>query len=364
MTEILCTNCHRPYPEQGIPYRCPSCGGIYDYASSLSYDPDKIEPNLPGIWRYRHSFGLPVDAPIIHLGEGNTPLVWAEAYSKQVAFKLESLNPTGSFKDRGSAPLVSFLKSRGAVATVEDSSGNAGASFAAYAVRAGILARIYMPDSASGPKRRQIEAYGAEVVRIIGPRSNAADAVRRATDAGAVYASHAYLPFNLPGYATIAYELVEQLGQAPGTVISPVGQGGLLLGIARGFAALKQANCITNIPVLVGVQARACAPLWALFAYGQAGLALVSEETTLAEGVRVSHPLRGDLLLRTVEACWGLFVAVNEEDILPGRDELTHRGLYVEPTSAIVWNGLKQVITKVPEPIVVLLTGNGLKSDQ
>jgi threonine synthase len=364
MTEILCTNCQRPYPEQDIPYRCPSCGGIYDYASSLSYDPDKIEPNLPGIWRYRHNFGLPVDAPIIHLGEGNTPLVWVEAYNKQVAFKLESLNPTGSFKDRGSAPLVSFLKSRGAVTAVEDSSGNAGASFAAYAVRAGIRARIYMPDSTSGPKRRQIEAYGAEVVRIIGPRSNAADAVRRATDAGAVYASHAYLPFNLPGYATVAYELVEQLGQAPGTVISPVGQGGLLLGITRGFAALMQANCITNIPVLVGVQARACAPLWALFAYGQAGLALVSEETTLAEGVQVSHPLRGDLLIRTVESSRGLFVAVNEEDILPGRDELTHRGLYVEPTSAIVWNGLKQVVTKVPEPIVVLLTGNGLKSEQ
>jgi threonine synthase len=220
-----------------------------------------VEPALPGIWRYRHTFGLPEAAPQISLGEGSTALVWTEAFGRQVAFKCEFQNPSGSFKDRGSATLVSFLCSRGVHEAVEDSSGNAGASFAAYAARAGIKARVYVPESASGPKRRQIEAYGAQVVAVPGPRSNAAEAVRQAADAGTAYASHAYLPYNLPGYATAAYEIFEQLGEAPGTVIVPAGQGGFLLGMARGFAAMRNAGLFQEMPLLVGVQASLCAGL-------------------------------------------------------------------------------------------------------
>jgi threonine synthase len=314
------------------------------------------------MWRYRYTFGLPESAPAISLGEGDTPLVWAEALGRQVAFKLEFTNPTGSFKDRGSAVLASFLRSRGVEAAVEDSSGNAGASFAAYASRAGIRARIFVPESASGPKRSQIEAYGAEVTRVPGPRSEAADAVRRAAEEGAVYASHAYLPQVLSGYATIAYELVEQMDTPPAAVIAPAGQGNLLLGLGRGFAALQQAGVIGRLPRLVGVQARACAPLWAVFNYGRAGLAWVNEGETLAEGVRNRHPLRGDALLEMVTASEGLFVAVDEEEILPGRDELARRGLYVEPTSAIVWSALAQITGQVSDPIAIVLTGSGLKT--
>jgi threonine synthase len=279
----------------------------------------------------------------------------------QVAFKCEFQNPSGSFKDRGSALLVSFIRSRGVESAVEDSSGNAGASFAAYAARAGMKARVFIPDSASGPKRAQIEAYGAEVVSIMGPRSNAAEAVRRAAEDGAVYASHAYLPFNLPGYATVAYEIAEQLEGVPGTVVAPAGQGGLLLGIIRGFVALLKAGVIDRMPVPIGVQARACAPLWALQSYGRAGLAWVAEGQTLAEGIRVSYPLRGDALLQATDLYKGMFLAVDEEDILAGRDALAGMGFYVEPTSAVVWRALGQVAGQVPEPVVLVLTGSGLK---
>ncbi len=365
---VLCTNCRRPYPEEGLPHRCPTCGGIFDYAAFPAYDPATITAaresarrGCGGIWRFRSAFGLPEEAPPVSLGEGDTPLVWSEAFGRQVALKLEYLNPTGSFKDRGSATLVSFLCSRQAQAAIEDSSGNAGASFAAYAARAGIRARVFVPASASGPKRRQIEAAGAEVTAVPGPRSNAAEAARRAASAGAVYASHAALPFNLPGYATLAYELFEQLGGAPGTVVCPVGQGGLILGIARGFYELQKAGAIAAGPALIGVQARACAPLWAVSSYGAEGQAWVTEGETLAEGVRVRYPLRGDAVLQAVEGSGGRFVAVDEEEILPGRDQFSRRGFYVEATSAIAWNGLGQVIGSVPEPIVVVLTGSGLK---
>ncbi len=99
----------------------------------------------PGIWRYRHTFGLPPDSEPVSLGEGGTPLLWAEVYGRKVAFKCEYLNPSGSFKDRGSAVIAAWLKSRGITKAVEDSSGNAGASFAAYAARAGIKATDICP---------------------------------------------------------------------------------------------------------------------------------------------------------------------------------------------------------------------------
>lgn len=328
----------------------------------ISYETQKIDAKHSGLWRYRDSFGLPENAPVISLGEGDTPLIAGQGFGKKIAFKLEYLNPSGSFKDRGTAPLVSFLLSRGITEAVEDSSGNAGASFSAYAARAGITARVFVPSYASGPKRKQIEAYGANLMPIAGPRSAAADAVRKAAEDGAVYASHAFLPFGLPGIATIAYELIEQLGRVPGSIIAPVGHGSLLLGIAKGFAALKATGIISTNPVLVGVQARACAPLWALSTQGAAGLAWVSEGDTLAEGVRVLQPLRGDELMLAVEASGGRFVAIEEEQILPARDALAKAGLFVEPTSAIVWAALQQIAVDLPEPIVLILTGSGLKA--
>jgi threonine synthase len=298
-------------------------------------------------------------------------------------FKCEYQNPTGSFKDRGTATLTSFLVARKVHSAVEDSSGNAGSSFAAYSARAGIKAKIFVPDSASGPKRTQIEAYGAEVVRIMGARVNAAEAVRRAVEPSSgvlkpaprlaegeakpeqrpVYASHAHMPFMLPGYATLAYELYAELGTVPGTVIMPVGQGGLLLGVGRGFEALRAAGLTTSVPKLIGVQARACAPLWAVSAYGTAGLSWTVDAETMAEGIRITHPIRGDAVLQIVKSSSGAFLAVDEEEILPGSRALARRGFYVEPTSAVVYGAISQIAGRVPDPLVVVLTGAGLKSN-
>ncbi len=359
---ISCTNCGRGYPLDQTPYKCLVCGGIFDIPQPLPFDPAKRDDTQPGIWRYRHTFGLPAGAEAVSLGEGDTPLIWSEVLGRQVAFKCEYLNPTGSFKDRGTTVIAGYLKSRGIREVVEDSSGNAGASLAAYSARAGIRARIYSPASASGPKRQQIETYGADLVPIPGSRSDVTAAVIQAANSGSVYASHAYLPFNIPGYATAAYEIFEQLEKVPSAVIMPCGQGGLLLGLARGFDALRQAGLTAQIPKIIGVQARACSPMWVLSTVGMSGLGFVTEGQTLAEGVKVRNPVRGDALLRTVKSSRGEFVAVDEENILPGRDELAHRGFYVEPTSALVWNALEQILGNLPDPVVVLLTGSGLKS--
>ena len=339
--KVACTQCGEPYPESGVPYKCPTCGGVYDY----------VGPFIPD--RARSAKDQ------VSLGEGNTPLIPAQVSGRQVYFKCEYMNPTGSFKDRGSATLVSFLLTRGVTEAIEDSSGNAGASFAAYSARAGIKACVYVPDSASGPKRKQIEAYGAELVPVSGPREKASEAAMRAADVGRVYASHAYLPFNLPGYATCTYEIFEQLGSVPGTVILPAGQGGFYLGMARGFEALLCADKIGGMPKMIGVQARACAPLYKLWKTGT--MDHVQESPTIAEGVRNRRPVRAEAVVEMARRCGGSFAVVDEEHLLPGRDALAHLGFYVEPTSALVWRVLEESISTLPDPIVVILTGSGLK---
>lgn len=352
-TQILCIDCGRAYPDSGVPYRCPDCGGLFDYSRLWTFDPAQVDSSRRGVFRFSHTFRADSASDSFSLGEGNTPLVWAEAFGRKVAFKCEYQNPTGSFKDRGTASLIAFLKSRGVTEAVEDSSGNAGASFAAYASRAGIKARVFVPESASGPKRKQIEAYGAEVIPVPGPRSKAAEAVEQAAKEGAIYASHAYLPFNLPGYATIAYEIHEQLGRMPGAILVPAGQGGLLLGAWRGFEALKQVGVKEEAPRMIGVQAQACSP----FASQMSEV----ESQTLAEGVKVANPLRKKAAREAVANSGGTWVAVAEKDILPGRDALAKRGFYVEPTSALAWKALEENISFLPDPIVVILTGSGLK---
>jgi threonine synthase len=358
-----CTNCGQPYPAQGFPYCCGKCGGLFDYQDQISYGP--VQPSMPGrrsIERYRRSFPLPADVDFVSLGEGDTPLLSHRLSSRELFFKCENLNPTGSFKDRGTAVLVSALIAAGIEEAVEDSSGNAGASLAAYAARAGIRVRIYVPESASGPKSSQINAYGAQVVRVPGPRSASAEAVQREAEGGSVYASHAYLPHGIAGIATIAFEIAEQLRGSPGTVIAPVGHGTLLLGLHRGFQALQSAGEIDRIPVLVGVQAGACAPLWAAFSDGVSGLDTLSEGVTVAEGVRIIQPLRGDAVLQAIVESGGEMIAIDEENILKGRDALARIGLYVEPTSALVICALEEVFETCPDPIVLILTGSGFKT--
>ncbi|HBG74315.1 MAG: hypothetical protein A2X25_13425 [Chloroflexi bacterium GWB2_49_20] len=359
---VVCTNCGREYPENGSPYRCLKCGGVYDFEGPINFDPQKINRYQGGIWKYRQTFNLPEEIEPISLGEGDSPLLWSVAFNHEVALKCEYLNPTGSYKDRGSSLIASFIHSRKVGECIEDSSGNAGASIAAYAARAGIKLGIYIPETASGIKRKQIEAYGASLFSVKGTRSDVSAVAKQIADSGMTYASHAYLPFNIPGYATIAYEIYEQLGnKAPGTVILPVGQGGLLLGVSRGFDAIRKAGLIEKMPLLVGVQARACAPLWSLYNGGVDGLRFATEGPTLAEGVKVWQPIRGDAVLKAIGSSRGWLIAIDEEDIVVGVDEFARRGFHVEPTSALVWSALGQCLNECADPIVLILTGSGLK---
>jgi threonine synthase len=311
--------------------------------------------------RFKRAMPVPDDAVWVGLGEGATPLLSQPVKGRSIYLKCEHLNPTGSFKDRGAAVLVSALAAAGVMEAFDDSSGNAGAAFAAYAARANITAHVLVPSYASGPKRNQIEAYGAKLVAIDGPRSAVTEAAVERAASGEVYASHAALPHVIAGNATIAFEIFEQLGNAPGGVITPVGQGTLLLGLAMGFQSLLASGHIQRLPALFGVQAQACAPIADAFAAGDEQTSKGAEGQTLAEGIRITTPYRANQVLRAVRGSKGAMLGVDESQILPARDALAGCGLYVEPTSAVVWPALTPVLAVVEDPVVAILTGSGLK---
>lgn len=335
-------------------WRC-ECGAPFALEGSLPFSREAIDTAIPGLWRYRAMLPL---TEIISLGEGHTPLVEVELYGQKVACKLEYLAPTGSFKDRGTSVLVSALVEMGIKRVVEDSSGNAGASLAAYCARAGIEAQIYVPAHASPEKLAQIEAYGAKLIPIAGPRERAAQAAQKAAERD-YYASHYWNPLPLEGIKTEAYEICENLQwRAPEKVIVPVGQGTHLLALYRGFRDLLDAKLIQKVPRLYGLQAMACSPLYEAF-WGRTSM---QPQPTVAEGISIREPIRGREVLEAVRATDGGMLAVTDEETLQARDIIARRGLYVEPTSAVAVAALKQ-LSPHPEGVTVIsLTGSGLKS--
>ncbi len=287
------------------------------------------------LWRYADSIPVSFEvAARVSMGEGWTPVVPAGPDLPGVMIKLEYATPTLSFKDRGAVVLIASALERGATQVIADSSGNAGAAIAAYASRAGIGCRVFVPERTSARKQAQIAAYGAAVESVPGDRSAAAAAAQAAVErTGAVYASHVFDPVFLEGTKTFALELHDQLDELPGAVVLPVGNGTLLLGAAIGFGELQAAGRIDAAPALIGLQAERCAPL-------VPGAPAVDPSATAAEGIAIPAPPRAAEIREAVERTGGCLVAVPEEAILPAQRDLARRGMFVEPTAALTWAGL------------------------
>jgi threonine synthase len=321
------------------------------------------------------------------MGEGATPLISAgDGALEGVSFKLEFLSPTGSFKDRGAVVLMASAVERGASELVADSSGNAGSAVAAYAARAGLPITVFVPAGTSAAKQAQIRAYGAALELVPGDRTATAERAAAAVrERGALYASHVYDPYFLQGTKTYAYEVWEQLGGAPDTLILPAGNGTLLLGAAIGFAELAASGLITRPPALIAVQSEGCAPLARAWQTGRDEPMAVRAQPTAAEGIAIPAPARGSEMLAAVQSSQGCFLSVPEEAILPAQADLAARGLLVEPTGAIAWAAF--LLARAPETlriggraptlsghgwaraaellqgsVVVPLTGSGLKT--
>lgn len=321
------------------------------------------DPAERGVWRFRAALGLPA-LPSLWLGEGQTPLVPASIAGMAVHAKLEFLQPTGSYKDRGAAVLVAAIAAAGARGAVEDSSGNAGAALAAYCARAGVPLQLFLPSwAADGMKVRQARAYGAEIDADAATRAEASARAQCSLSSGVIYASHIHSPYFLAGQMTMAWEIWEDLGCAPGSIVVPVGHGLLLLALDLGFAALRDAGLIEQVPRLFGIQARACSPIYEAFQRNADVVPPVSDGETSADGVRVADAPRGGQVLAAVRRTEGAMLSVDEQEIARAMALCANIGWYVEPSSAVAVAGLLKLdrMLNTDETIVVPLTGSALK---
>lgn len=326
---------------------------------------DDIERQTRSLWRYRASLPVEIAAPIT-MGEGCTPLVQRSWGDLRPFFKLEWFNPTGSFKDRGTAVMLSFLRQIGVDAVLEDSSGNGGSSVAGFGAAGGIRVKVLAPASTSPAKIAQVRAYGAEVQLVEGPREESeAEAIRQSDRT--FYASHNWHPFFLEGTKSLAYEIWEDLGfRAPDNIIMPVGAGSSLLGCAFGFRELLRAGQIAKLPRLFGAQPLNCSPIDASFQAGVDTPVARDVHRTIAEGTAIRQPLRLREIIGALRESGGSTVALTEQEIVTALGQLARQGLFAEPTCASAAAALDRLSSagsiKAGETTVVIVTGTGLKA--
>lgn len=328
---------------------------------------DDIDTRVRSLWRYRAALPVAIERPA-SLGEGCTPLVQKRWGGLEPFFKLEWFNPTCSFKDRGAAVMMSFLRQIGVDAVLEDSSGNGGAAIAASGAAAGLRVKVLAPAYTPAPKVAQIRAFGAEVQLVPGPReASEEEAVRQSGEI--FYASHNWHPFFLQGTKTLAYELWEDLGfEAPDNVIIPAGAGSNVLGCHIGFNELLAAGQIRRLPRIFVAQPLNCSPIDASFTVGVDTLVERAVAPTIAEGTAIKRPVRLREILQALRETRGGTVALTEEQIAAAVRRLAATGLYAEPTSSSAAAAIEVLEQRgeirAGEKTVVLLTGTGLKSTQ
>lgn len=361
--EIKCSICSKP-SSNILNYRCPSCGLPLTVQLDFDFRSRKILKRNYTVWRYAKFFPYVKETEIITLGEGWTPLV---KFSGNIYFKLENSNPTGSFKDRGSTVLFSAVhrlvkKAEGYIS--EDSSGNAGASVAAYAARAELKAKIYVPENVSGPKFNQIQVYGAEVVKVSGSRARVTQEAQKAGRDGS-YVGHILHPLFRDGIRNLAYEIAEQFGwHAPERIYLPVSAGTLLLGVIKGFKHLVESGMIKDMPKIVACQTTQVAPLYHRFK--NLSYTPLMKVTSVADALVSVNPPLLDLMVRRLREVKGEATIVGEDEILNAFKELAGKGFFVEPSSAVAYAAYKKQLTEKEAPkdekIVIILTGTGLKT--
>jgi threonine synthase len=350
-------------------YACPVCTSSLLVAYAGTYEPPNGMVD-EGIWRYRRFLPVSANSEPVTLGEGATPTLQARRLdpSGGLLLKNETVNPTGSFKDRPVVVAATVARELGLSGLVCASTGNTGVAVAAYAARAALPAACVVPEATPAAKTAQIGAVGARIVRVRGNYSDAyALAARAAENYGWANLTSTYInPYMLEGDKTVAYEIFEQLGErVPDWVVVPVGAGPLLAAIRKGFEELGVSG-----PRMVAAQAAGCAPVVRAF---ESGAKEVSEwehpvetaASSIADPLR-GYPEDGTRTLSAVRHSGGTAIAVSEEETREATIDLARsEGLLVEPGAAVAVAAYRklaaQAVIGMGERAVVVLTGHGLK---
>jgi threonine synthase len=323
-------------------------------------------PGLPGrgvIARYRDWLPVGERTPVVTLGEGDTPLVAAprlgEELGVELFLKLEGLNPTASFKDRGMTMAISKVAEEGIGAVICASTGNTSASAAAYAAKAGMRAVVVIPEGkiAMG-KLAQAVAYGAHVISIPGNFDVALEIVREAAERFPIALVNSVNPYRIEGQKTGAFEICDMLGGPPQYHCIPVGNAGNITSYWKGYREYREAGVTDRLPVMCGFQAAGAAPL----VLGHR----VDAPETIATAIRIGNPARGDEALAAAHDSGGFIDSVTDDEIVAAYKLVARtEGVFCEPASAASIAGLKKAREQGRIPagaqVACVITGHGLK---
>ncbi len=307
-----------------------------------------------------------VQQRVVTLGEGGTPLVPARALSERVGanvhLKVEGMNPTGSFKDRGMTTAISSAAARDVRVVICASTGNTSASAAAYATAAGMTCAVLVPDGkiAMG-KLSQAVAHGARLLQVDGNFDDCLVAARKLAESYAVELVNSVNPDRIEGQKTASFEIVDWLGDAPDIHVLPVGNAGNITAYWKGFVEYATDGPATRTPTMWGFQAAGAAPI----VLGHP----VDEPETIATAIRIGNPASWRQALDARDSSGGLIESVTDEQILAAHRILSAEvGVFVEPASAAGVAGLLMLAEQGRVPrgalITVTVTGHGLKDPQ
>jgi threonine synthase len=364
---------------------CPQCGELLEvvvnpgtrYPQDLkrlwlqrrtSYNPRDIS----GVWRFRE-FLPDCYGPdgIVTLAEGNVPLLRGQKTAdwvglKDLRFKHLGFNPTGSFKDLGMTAGMTEAKFMGAKAVACASTGNTAAALAAYAARAGVIGRVYLPaGQASANKLAQALDYGAETVQIEGSFDDALNTLLDANDPD-LYFLNSINPFRIEGQKTAMFEMLEQLEwRVPDYLIVPGGNLGNSSAFGKAFIEMKNYGLIETTPRIVVVQASGANPLYRMWDSGAAELTAVSKPETLATAIRIGNPRSWKKSLQGIHFTGGFVMDVTDDEIGEAKDQIGRDGIGCEPASATTLAGLRKLYNRgeldKDATVVAVLTGHVLK---
>jgi threonine synthase len=347
----------------------------YDLAAARAWPRDSLRDREPTLWRYRELLPLFDGETPVTLGEGFTPLFHADRTGRALGLdalfiKDESLNPTNSFKARGQSTAITRAAALGATVVSVPSAGNAANAMAAYASRAGLAAKVFMPRDVKIPFIRECELYGAEITLVDGLITDAGRlAAERGGPLGWYDVSTLKEPYRIEGKKTMGYELAEQLGwRLPDWIVYPTGGGTGMVGMWKAFEELEALDWIApgRRPRMVTVQADGCAPIVRAFNQGTERAATWEGAHTVADGLRVPRAIGDFLILRAIRESGGTAIAVTDREMVEGMLTLgANEGVSAAPEGGAALAAIQALVARGTirrsDLVVLFNTGGALK---
>lgn len=380
LLELQCTECNNTYSPEEVQTFCQACNAPllarYDLnAARNQLDREEFSRRTRGMWRWHELLPVRQEQNRLDLGQGDTPFVALRNLGEDLGLhnlfvKDESVNPTGSFKDRGLAAAVSKAKELGVEKLIIPTAGNAGGSLAAFAARGGLSAQVIMPEDSPRANVQECRAFGAQVALVPGLISDAGKLSReKSIQEGWFDVSTFKEPYRVEGKKIMGYELAESFNWTlPDVIVYPTGGGTGLIGMWKAFQELKSLGWLEKFefPRMVSVQAAGCAPVVSAFNAGAESCDFWTDAQTIASGLRVPKSFADRLILRTLRESQGTAVAVSDAQIRDAQKKLGAReGIFAAPEGAATLAGLVELVEQgwidPVDRVVLFNTGSGLK---